>query len=126
MSINVMEHIKMFYGRKCLDNIRDKLKGVYVDKPTNTEIEKLSLISKLFSNEVRIKILLLLAQASLPVCALVAITGKDQTLISHNLSFLKKMGVVEEKRVKKYKIYSLKKHVLIKILSEALEILNEN
>ena len=123
VSINVIEQIKRIYSGKCLEDIGEELEGVFVEKPTKTDIQKLSLIGKLFSNEVRTKILLLLAQAPLPVCALVAILGKDQTLISHNLAFLKRIGVVEEKRVKRYRIYSLKKNFLKEVLSEAIKAL---
>ena len=79
---------------------------------------------KIFSNIVRISILSLLAQASLPVCALVAILGRDQTLISHNLTALKRMGIIHEKRVKKYKIYSLDEEKIRELFEDICLFLN--
>jgi len=124
LKINVIEEIRRVFGDKCLEDIAGYLENVLIKKPKKEGIEKCLLLKKIFSNIVRISILSLLAQASLPVCALVAILGRDQTLISHNLTALKRMGIIHEKRVKKYKIYSLNKEKIRELFENICSFLN--
>lgn len=55
----------------------------------------------------RFKILYLLHQSPLPVCVIAYILKQDRTLISHNLTTLKKLGLVKVEQVKRFNIYSL-------------------
>ena len=118
MGLNVVEKIKEIYGDRCSEGIREHLEGVHVEEPDSAIVKKISKLEKIFSNEIRVSILLLLAQSPLPVCALVAVLNKDQTLISHNLTALKKLGVISEKRFKKYRIYSLRKDKIKELLDD--------
>ena len=124
MKINVIEEIRRIFGDKCLKDIAEYIEDVSIKKPQKEDIEKCLLLKKIFSNIVRISILSLLAQAPLPVCALVAILGKHQTLISHNLTALKEMGIIHEQRVKKYKIYSLNKEKIRELFEDICSFLN--
>jgi len=124
LKINVIEEIRRIFGDKCLKDIAEYIEDVSIKKPQKEDIEKCLLLKKIFSNIVRISILSLLAQAPLPVCALVAILGKHQTLISHNLTALKEMGIIHEQRVKKYKIYSLNKEKIRELFEDICSFLN--
>jgi len=116
----VAEEIKKKFGDKCFREIYEYIKNLIIEKPDGNVINELIVLKRLFSNRIRISILMLLSQANLPVCALVSILDKDQTLISHNLSELKKLGVVEEKKIGKYRFYSLVRSRLIKLLQDAM------
>ncbi len=124
MKISVIEEIRKVFESKCLEDIAEYLENVFIQKPQKEKIKKFLLLKKIFSNPTRISILLLLAQAPLPVCALTAILGKHQTLISHNLTALKEMGIIHEQRVKKYKIYSLNKEKIRELIKDICSLLN--
>ena len=124
LKINVIEEIRRVFGDKCLEDIAGYLENVLIKKPQKEDIEKCLLLKKIFSNPTRISILSLLAQTPLPVCAIVAILGRDQTLISHNLTALKEMGIIHEQRVKKYKIYSLNKEKIRELIKDICSLLN--
>ena len=122
MRINVAEEVKKKIGDKCFGEIYEYIKNLIIEKPDGNVIDELMVLKRVFSNRIRISILMLLSQANLPVCALVSILDKDQTLISHNLSELKKLGVVKEKKIGKYRFYSLVKSRLTKLLQDAMSI----
>ena len=124
LKINVIEEIRRVFGDKCLEDIAGYLENVLIKKPKKEGIEKCLLLKKIFSNPTRISILSLLAQAPLPVCALAAVLGKHQTLISHNLTALREMGIIYEQRVKKYRIYSLNKEKIGELFEEICSLLN--
>ncbi|MHA1616670.1 MAG: ArsR/SmtB family transcription factor [Candidatus Njordarchaeales archaeon] len=120
MKIDVVEVVKKKFGDKCSGEIYNYLKDLVLKKPDDKLIDELMLIKKLFSNRIRVLILILLSQAALPVCALTSILNVDQTLVSHNLSVLKKLGITREERVGKYRVYSLNKKKLKRILQTAI------
>ncbi len=64
---------------------------------------------KLFTDEHRVRILLLLDRKELSVCQLMGIIGISQPLISRNLSLLYKGGFLEERRDGKLRFYSIRK-----------------
>ncbi len=124
LKINVIEEIRRVFEGKCLEDIEEYLENVLIKKPQKEDIKKCLLLKKIFSNPTRISILSLLAQAPLPVCALAVILGKHQTLISHNLTALKEMGIIHEQRVKKYRIYSLNKEKIRELFEDICSFLN--
>jgi len=119
----VAEEVRKKFGDKCYGEIYNYIKDLIIEKPDKRTINELMLIKRIFSNEIRLSILLLLSQASLPVCALVLILNKDQTLISHNLSILKKLGIIQEKKVGRYRVYSLNKAKLREKIEHAFSAL---
>lgn len=64
---------------------------------------------KLFSDETRIRILMLLMKRELCVCQLMAVLGISQPLVSRNLSLLSAAGLLGERREGKLVFYSLRK-----------------
>jgi len=71
---------------------------------------------KVLRNRVRLEILRLLKNRWLCVCLISTILGREQTLISHHLKHLKKMGLVEERKIGRMRFYrtnleSLRKHL---------------
>src|SRR5690554_5940082 len=79
-------------------------------------------IFKILSDETRFRILLLLKEESLCVCELCDILETAQPTISKNLSKLKDLGYVSDKRKDKYVFYELNNiELLNKILSDILD-----
>lgn len=66
-------------------------------------------IFKLVTDELRVRILLLLSSKELSVCQLMGITGASQPLISRNLSLLSRGGFLDERREGKLRFYSIRK-----------------
>ncbi len=66
-------------------------------------------IMKLFSDESRLRILLLLINKELCVCQIMGVLGMSQPLVSRNLSLLRKAGFLKDRREGKLMFYSLKK-----------------
>jgi ArsR family transcriptional regulator len=64
---------------------------------------------QLFSDETRLRILMLLAADELFVCQIMAVLGVSQPLVSRNLAMLRDAGILDERKDKKLVFYSLKK-----------------
>ncbi|MBL7032330.1 MAG: winged helix-turn-helix transcriptional regulator [Nitrospira sp.] len=64
---------------------------------------------KLLTDELRLRILMLLDRKELSVCQLMGITGVSQPLVSRNLSILYKGGFLDERRDGKLRFYSIRK-----------------
>jgi ArsR family transcriptional regulator len=64
---------------------------------------------KLFSDENRLRIVMLLAKKELCVCQLMGVLGVSQPLISRNLSLLSGAGLLKERKDGKLSFYSLRK-----------------
>ena len=64
---------------------------------------------KLLTDELRVRILMLLDRKELSVCQLMGITGVSQPLVSRNLSLLYKGGLLDERRDGKLRFYSIRK-----------------
>ena len=67
---------------------------------------------KLLTDELRVRILMLLDRKELSVCQLMGITGASQPLVSRNLSILYKGGFLDERRDGKLRFYSIRKDLL--------------
>ena len=66
---------------------------------------------KLLTDELRVRILMLLSNKELSVCQLMGITGASQPLVSRNLSILYKGGFLDERRDGKLRFYSISKNL---------------
>ncbi|MBI4848572.1 MAG: winged helix-turn-helix transcriptional regulator [Nitrospirae bacterium] len=65
-------------------------------------------VFKLLTDELRVRILMLLDRKELSVCQLMGTIGASQPLISRNLSLLYKGGFLDERRDGKLRFYSIK------------------
>ena len=86
----------------------DRLENESGNIPNDRVIE-ISDFCKVFSNPLRVKIALLLNNGDLCVCEIVSILKEKQNLVSHNLSIMKKYGVVSSYNRSKYKYYSIER-----------------
>lgn len=68
-------------------------------------------ILKLFTDELRLRILMLLDRKELSVCQVMGITGASQPLISRNLGLLYRGGLLDERRDGKLRFYSISKDI---------------
>ncbi|MCX8110395.1 MAG: metalloregulator ArsR/SmtB family transcription factor [Syntrophorhabdaceae bacterium] len=74
-------------------------------------MEKIALIYKALSEEIRLRIVMLLMHGELCVCDLMEIFGETQSKISRHLAYLKHSGFVQSRRVGTWMHYSLKEHM---------------
>lgn len=77
---------------------------------------------KAISDDNRYKIVELLSKGSLCVCEIVDRLNISQNLVSHHLSVLKEVGIVEDCRCGKNNYYSLNKKAIIKIAKQLTKI----
>lgn len=62
---------------------------------------------KAFADETRLRILRLLAKGELCVCDIMAVLGAPQPKVSRHLSYLKRAGLVSDRREGAWRHYSL-------------------
>ncbi len=62
---------------------------------------------KLLTDELRVRILMLLGRKELSVCQLMGITGASQPLVSRNLALLYRGGFLDERRDGKLRFYRI-------------------
>jgi ArsR family transcriptional regulator len=80
----------------------------------------------LFSDETRLRILMLLSHEELFVCKLMAVLGVSQSLASRNLTMLRDADILHERKEGKLVYYSLNKDMpkplgrIIKVIREEL------
>lgn len=88
---------------------------------------QLTNIFKLFSDETRLRMLILLYQEELCVCQLGGILDVPQPRISQNLSKFRDLDLVRDQRKDKYVFYSLKREnkILIDILKDIMHDIEE-
>lgn len=76
---------------------------------------------KILSDEVRLKIVSLLAENKLCVCELMEALRMSQSRISNHLRILRNTGIIEVKREGKWMFYSLAKDTMDKTLWEIMQ-----
>ena len=111
VKIFILKKLRERFG-VCANELNERFKGRSVELPTHDDLKIFKALKVIFSNELRAKIVFLLAQEELPVCALVATLDREQTLISHHLTSLKRHNVIVERRIGKFRFYSLNKELL--------------
>lgn len=87
-------------------------------------MEKLTNYFKLFSDETRLRILVLLFHNEFCVCQLTGITGLSQPNVSKHLAKLRAMGLVKDERKEQYTFYSLS--IKEKLFEDILEDIVKN
>ncbi len=106
---------------------KDSLLNVYNDTKDmkivieEDKIDELAKIFGAFSNPLRLKIITLLAQVPMPVCIITALTKADQSLISHHLNHLRKLGIVKIRSVGRYRFYEISDNSIVKKLLKVIQ-----
>jgi len=106
---------------------KDFLLSIYNDTKNTkivieeNKIEEFAKIFGAFSNPLRLKIITLLAQVPMPVCIITALTKADQSLISHHLNHLRKLGIVKIRSVGKYRFYEISDNSIVKNLIKVIQ-----
>jgi len=78
-------------------------------------MEQLAQMYKALSEEMRLRIIMLLTEGELCVCDLMAIFGETQSKVSRHLAYLKHSGFLKSRRVGTWMHYSLKENLDSKI-----------
>ena len=66
---------------------------------------------KLFSDDTRLRVLMLVARKELCVCQLMGVLGISQPLVSRNLAMLSNAGLIRERKDGKLVFYSLNREM---------------
>ena len=74
-------------------------------------MKKTAELFKLFSNDTRLRTLMLLTRQELCVCQIMAVLGVSQPLVSRNLAMLETAGLLKERRDGKLVYYSFNKNL---------------
>lgn len=106
-------------------NHNDIVETVKSGLPKDEMICDLSDLFKLFGDATRMKILYLLFESELCVCAISDLTGMEQSAISHQLKKLKSANLVDSRREGKTIIYFLADEHVRSIVSLGYEHLIE-
>lgn len=104
-----------------LDNRTQTLVESYV--PEGEILEGLVDFFSVFSDATRVRILSALAITEMCVTDLSRVLGLNQTTLSHQLRYLKNIGIVKCDRVGKVIFYSLKNEIVNDILLKGVEFL---
>ncbi len=94
--------------------------------PTPSDLNRLSGLFSAFADKTRLKILSALAVSPLCVNDLCCVLSLNQTTLSHQLSTLRLLGMVEDERRGKTVVYRLKGELVPRLLLLAVEALQEN
>ncbi len=98
------------------------IKEIIENIPLQKTIEKASEIFKILSDNTRLKIIISLKQNELCVNQICEIIGISPSAISHQLSILKNLNLVKNRRIGKQIYYSLDDKHVIDIISNCLDI----
>ena len=71
-------------------------------------MEQLTQMYKALSEDMRLRVVMLLTHGEICVCDLMAIFGESQSKVSRHLAYLKHSGLVKSRRVGTWMHYSLK------------------
>lgn len=74
-------------------------------------MEDITQIYKALSEEMRLRILMLLTQGELCVCDLMAVLEEPQSKVSRHLAYLKHSGLIQGKRVGTWMHYFVRDHL---------------
>ncbi len=84
------------------------------------EIKQASEVLKALSHPTRLTILKLLEVRSMCVCELTAILKATQPTVSHHLSILRNMGLIEERREGKWIFYNIAENETVRCLQQVI------
>lgn len=89
--------------------------------PNNDKLEKMGDLFYLFSDKTRLKILFGLSISEMCVGDISFTTNLNRTTVSHQLTLMKKEGLVKFRNEGKLKIYSISNHILTEVLKLGAE-----
>lgn len=113
---NYCEHCQ--YNKKVIDMLKNQM-------PTQSTIEKLSEVFKVFGDATRIKILWVLFDEEKCVAQISDELDMSQSAISHQLRVLKQARLVNARREGKNTFYSLDDEHIERIIEQVLIHINE-
>lgn len=93
--------------KKSIHNHSEEVEFVKRILPDECSLNRLAGLFKVFGNSTRMKILYLLFESELCVCAITELTGMEQSAISHQLRILKDSRLVGNRREGKTIFYFL-------------------
>ncbi len=82
--------------------------SVYTDEDMGWIMEDIAQIYKALSEQMRLRILMLLMHGELCVCELMAVLEEPQSKVSRHVAYLKNSGLIEGKRMGTWNHYFLK------------------
>mgnify|MGYP001034499831 CR=1 FL=1 len=91
--------------------------------PSDPELERLSEVFKIFSDNSRLRIIAALLEKELCVYDLTQALGMTQSAVSHQLRLLKNLNAVTTRRQGKVIFYSLRNELLNDVLLKGVEFL---
>lgn len=107
-----------------------RLDGVQADAaaralPSETVLEELASLYKLFGDGTRLRILTLLSEGEFCVCDLARLLGATDSAVSHQLRILKQGKLIRSRREGKIIVYALADDHVRLLLQNGLEHVNE-
>ncbi|WP_409200457.1 ArsR/SmtB family transcription factor [Methanobrevibacter sp. DSM 116169] len=102
----------------CSDEI--DIKKLIENIPSDEDLKSISDIFKALSEPLRIKILFLLKDGELCVCHINSSLNKPQSTISHHLSLLKNINLLNSRKEGKWTYYSLKNPKIIPYIEKII------
>ena len=97
--------------KECREALAVEFKDKTIVSLSKNEAKKVAEIFKALSNTIRLMIVWILIQNSMPVCLLSAILGVERSLVSHHLRELKENNIVNEEAKGKFKYYYINTRV---------------
>ena len=104
---------------------QETVRGIEKRMPPQEELLDLADFFKVFGDGTRLKILYVLLSTEMCVYDIAAVLGMSQSAISHQLSVLKQMALVKNRREGKTIFYSLADSHIVTILSQGLDHIEE-
>jgi len=97
--------------KKCRETLAVEFKDKTIVSLSKNEAKKVATLFRALSNTIRLMIVWILIQKSMPVCLLSAILGVERSLVSHHLRELKENNIVNEEARGKFKYYYINPRV---------------
>jgi len=114
-----------FLRKECKEALAEEFKDKTIVSLSKNEAKKVATIFKALSNTIRLMIVWILIQNSMPVCLLSALLGVERSLISHHLKELKENNIVNEEAKGKFKYYYINpkvKDIIQELIVKTLKI----
>lgn len=118
-----MPHHDDMCSTHCIHN--DIVTRVAKSLPDDMTLNKLTNFFKIFGDQSRLKLINALLVSEMCVCDLAAVSGLDQSSVSHQLRILRQVNVVKYRKEGKVAYYSLSDDHVHEILEKGLVHINE-
>lgn len=118
---------KEMQADKCETRVihREKVQLAKDASLTNREVENLSLFFKAFADQSRLQILMALGNQEMCVCDIAAFLGISESAVSHQLRYLRTMGLVRKRREGTVLYYRLSDTHVNELIDTGLEHIRE-